>query len=400
MKNLTRGLVAAACASALVLPSAASAAPVTVDLRIEGASQTVYEGTITTDARQIPDQDDGQLHPCNVRDNGDSPGDGEPRGNPTSAAYDALVANGLPFRADYTGRTTFDGQEYEVNDFFLNQLGPDSAGGNPYAFSQLFINGTAAQTGGCQIPAESGQEIVWGYSSDATRVLRLSGPSRVRPDEAFTVTVTDAKTGAGVEGAAVAGGTSDARGEARVVVRDRGESRLKAEAAKAIRSNALTVCATDGADGFCGTTTPQGQTVQPAPQAAVGPLVTVDRVSPFARITGIREGRVFRRGKAPRVLRGAVADDSAIRMVKLRLTRTAGGRCSSYSGRRERFVRRPCGAANGFYFRLGNDAAWEYQLSKRLPRGRYVLDVNAIDVAFNRDDTRRRGTNRVVFRVR
>jgi hypothetical protein len=397
VKILSRGLLAAACASALVVPAAAVAAPVTVNLRIEGATQTVYEGPITTDARQIPDSQSGEPRPCNVRDNGSNGGSGPEQGNATTAAFDAVTSTGQAFRGEYTGRSSFDGQDFDVNDFFFTQLGPDVAGGNPYRYHVLFVNGAAAQTGGCQIPAQAGQEVVWGYSGDANRVLRLTGPSRVRPGEAFTVTVTNAKDGSPVEGATVGGATSDARGEARVVARDRGESAFKAEATKSIRSNALRVCATDGADGFCGTTSPSGETVPETPRQ---PIVTADLVSPFSSIVGIREGQRFARGKGPRLLRGRVADTSSIRTVKLRLTREDRGRCGSYSGRRERFVRRPCGATKGFYFRIGNDASFEYQLADRLPRGRYVLDVNAIDVAFNRDDSRRRGSNRVVFFVR
>jgi hypothetical protein len=398
----TRGVLAATLCSALLAPAAAQAAPVTVNLRIEGASQTVFEGPVTTDARQIPDASDGTLHACDVRSNGGNAGAGAPQGTATTAAFDAATANGFAFRAEFTGTSVFNGATTEVNDFFVNQLGPDAAQSvAPFAYHQLYVNGTAAQTGGCQVAAQPGQEVVWGYSADANRVLRLTGPARVRPGEAFTVGVTNAATGAAVEGATVAGGTTDSAGAARVVVRDRGAATLKAEASRAIRSNALTVCATDGADGFCGTTTPTGQTVEPAPPPSAGPLVTADRVAPFSRITGIRDGQVFRRrARAPRVLRGTVADAGAIRTVKLRLTRRAGGACSSYSGRRERFIGRPCGAANGFFFAIGADPTFEYQLAERLRRGRYVLDVNAVDAAFNRDDTRRRGTNRVVFHVR
>jgi len=59
-----------------------------------------------------------------------------------------------------------------------------------------------------------------------------------------------------------------------------------------------------------------------------------------------------------------------------------------------------CGAGNGSWFKIGTDGAWSYLLPQRLPAGRYVIDVNAIDKAFNRDDTRRRGSNRAVFFVR
>jgi hypothetical protein len=422
MTSLSRGLTAVFASAALLAPATASAAPVTVNLRIEGASQTVFEGPVTTDARQIPDASTGQTKPCNVRDNGGNGGRGEAQGNATTAAFDATTANGLGFSASYTGSSSFG----EVNDFFVTRLGPDTAQSSPpFAYHQLYVNGAFAQTGGCQIAAVAGQEVVWGYSADANRVLRLTAPATVRPGEPFTVTVTNALDQTAVRGATVGGGTTDARGQARVTVRERGARTLKAEAAESIRSNAATVCATDGADGFCGTKTPQGETIEPAPQqqqqtqqqsqeqqpggstttgtsaSSQAPApVLADRTSPFARIGSIREDQVFARGAGPRVLRGSVADASAIRTVKLRLTRNDRGRCSSYSGRRERFVRRPCGAANGFFFRIEDDAQWEYQLAERLPRGRYVLDVNAIDTAFNRDDTRRRGSNRVVFTVR
>jgi hypothetical protein len=87
-------------------------------------------------------------------------------------------------------------------------------------------------------------------------------------------------------------------------------------------------------------------------------------------------------------------------MVKLRLTRDDNGRCAYFSGRKERFVASRCGATHGFWFAIGDRADWSYLLPSRLPRGRYVLDVNAIDKAYNRDDRRRRGGNRVVFEVR
>jgi hypothetical protein len=87
-------------------------------------------------------------------------------------------------------------------------------------------------------------------------------------------------------------------------------------------------------------------------------------------------------------------------MVKLRLTRNDHGRCAYFSGRKERFVPSRCGAAHGLWFGIGDRADWSYLLPSPLPRGRYVLDVNAIDKAYNRDDRRRRGGNRVVFEVR
>jgi hypothetical protein len=144
-----------------------------------------------------------------------------------------------------------------------------------------------------------------------------------------------------------------------------------------------TACRTTGRDGLCG---------------------TIDRTAPAARIEGIADGRRFARGRGPRVLRVRVAPDpSGLLAVKLRLTRNDRGRCTYFSGRSERFrLNRSarCGATNGFPFGVGDRETTSYLLPRRLPRGRYVLDVIAIDKALNRDDARRRGLNRVVFHVR
>ena len=135
------------------------------------------------------------------------------------------------------------------------------------------------------------------------------------------------------------------------------------------------------------------------PVAGGSNAAAADRADPLGRL-GIRNGRVFRRAKAPRVLRGSITDDSALRQVKLRLTRNSRDRCGSYSKTKERFVRRRCGADHGFWFAIGDETAWEYQLARRLPRGRYVLDVKAWDRGWNVDSERRLGLNRAVFRVR
>ena len=49
---------------------------------------------------------------------------------------------------------------------------------------------------------------------------------------------------------------------------------------------------------------------------------------------------------------------------------------------------------------MSDQAAVDYLLPAKLPRGHYVLDVVAIDKARNRDGVRQRGRNRSVFDVR
>src|SRR3954451_24844391 len=47
----------------LVLAGAATAAPVTVNLRVEGSTQTLFDGPITTDAKSLTKDNTGS-HPC------------------------------------------------------------------------------------------------------------------------------------------------------------------------------------------------------------------------------------------------------------------------------------------------------------------------------------------------
>ena len=140
-----------------------------------------------------------------------------------------------------------------------------------------------------------------------------------------------------------------------------------------------------------------------APPPPPPPVFVRDSKAPAANIVGIAEGRRFGRGFGPRELRVRVdADPSGLLIVKLRLTRIDRGRCSYFSGKRERFIvtgRGRCSASDGLWFGVGDRQETSYLLPSRLPRGRYVLDVNAIDKAYNRDDARRRGGNRIVFHV-
>jgi hypothetical protein len=219
----------------------------------------------------------------------------------------------------------------------------------------------------------------------------------VQRGSAFTVTVVGAVTstqygdpGDGtdkpVAGATVSGGgvsvTTGPDGRATLRLDQVGDAVLKA-------SKAGTV--TSGAERTSVTETP------PPPPAAPGPVAR-DTAAPVGRIRGIRNGQRFKRRKAPRTLRGSVAPDpSGLQAVKLSLTRSFRGRCQLYSPTRERFRGSRCGRRVNFS--IGDRQDWSYLLPKRLGKGRYVLDVIAVDKAGNRDRPVR-GRNRVVFVVR
>jgi hypothetical protein len=403
MKILYRGLLAAACATAVAAAPASAATGATV--RVEGFDATVVPATKVA------------LEPGTFRKF-----DGGPTCSRTSAGGALEAATG----GDWTGPERGGGQVVErIRTVTL----PWDDQQRYWAF---WVNQRFASQGLCEQELSEGDEVVLytGCYLATTACfngtpLDLRAPATVKPGQPFAVTVQQVDfdgnwnpVDAPSQGATVSGGgasaTTGADGRATLTLTTRGATTLTATKPDHPRE-AVPVCVTDGADGFCGTTTPAGETFEPAPQgtapAGAPPAAPGDPaipgapasgpVEPKALVTGLREQQRFARGQGPRVLRGrAQTAGAAVRMVKLRLTRTDRGRCTAFSGRRERLIRRPrCGASTGWWFTVAERADWEYQLPGRLPRGRYVLDVNVVDREFRRDDARRRGENRVVFHV-
>jgi len=374
-------LVCSFCLSAV-----AAAAPVTVNLRIEGKTATLFEGPVTTDVRTIDVGDGGGPRTCDGTNGAANPTPGPTRGAAVGAA--AAGPGGFSFTGTYSAMfqdilfTTIAGQNVEFDPVTNEFLGE-------------YKNWAFASLGPCQDQISTGDDVLFAYAAFGAPLLRLSGPATVRPGESATLRVTDANAAeAPVPGVSVGGQSTGADGTATVLLAAPGPQAFKASKAGAVRSNRVTVCATSGSDGACGSTTGGG----------TGGVR--DRTAPSSAIVGIKEGQRFARGKGPRRLRAKIASDpSGLLAVKLRLTRTDAGRCTYFSGKAERFRRgrlldgSRCGAKRGHWFGVGDGATVDYLLPKRLPRGRYVLDVNAIDKAYNRDDMRRRGGNRVVFYV-
>jgi hypothetical protein len=376
---------------ALALPALAAAAPVTVNLRIEGKSRTLYEAPVTTDVGPIDVGDGTGAHAC---DGTATPAVTTPaptRGNAIMSA--ARGPGGFGFTATYS----FDLQ--------FSEIAGDNVAFDPGTFEFLaeYKNGRFADFGSCGDQIANGDDVLYAYATGAEQLLKLSGPATAAPGAAATLTVTDAATGTPVAGADVGGLTTGTDGTVQPTLGDRGPHAFKATKAGAIRSNRIDVCATDGGDGACGSPSP------PPPESACptsgsGGLCgsSSDR-APRATLTGIKDHQRFARGKGPRRLRATIAfGASGIRAVKLRLTRNDRGRCTYFSGTSERFRtnrRAKCGAENGFWFDVGTDPTVDYLLPRALPRGHYVLDVNVIDKALHRDDARRRGANRIVFDV-
>ena len=103
----------------------------------------------------------------------------------------------------------------------------------------------------------------------------------------------------------------------------------------------------------------------------------------------LKNGKVYRRKRAPRRIAGRVtADPSGLLSVRLSILRKRGDRCWTFDGASERFERHRCGGRRSF--RIGDRADWSYLLPARLRRGRYTIRVVAIDGAGNASVTETR----------
>jgi hypothetical protein len=385
--------------SPLVLPAApAAAAPVTVQLRIEGPTRTLFEGPVTTDVAQFKFSDSAQTYAC---DGTAATGGSSPVPVPTRGAALAVAAAQNHF--ELLGSFGQFGATFtRING---EDVGYDAATGN---FLTEYHDGKPDDVGACSRPIANGDEELFGYGSGhdpALKLTRIAGPAGGAPSYGASLTerVTDAATGAPVAGATVGGQVTGADGTATIgPLTTRGPVAFKATKAGTIRSNADAICVTSGADGVCGTSIPIETPPPCVTNGADGLCGTVDRRPAAGRIASIANGRRFARGHGPRTLKGTVAPDpSGLGSIRLRLSRNDRGHCTGFDGRRERFRRlKRCSTLKAPFFTIPAAASWSYQLPSRLGRGRYVLDVVAVDKAGNADTALQRGRNRVVFRVR
>lgn len=366
-----------AASAALAAATPALAAPVTVNLRVEG-STTPFEGPVTTDAKTI-DHDGSGPQPCDGTNGGYNP---SPGATPTGALDDASL----------TGAFTWAGSwDSGYQDFFVTRIGPDDT---PSDFSRswaLVINWAFAPQGGCHMQVHAGDDVLWAFTNYSEPLLQLSGaPARAATGESFPVTVQQ-NDGSGNRtaalGADVAGATTDASGNASVSFADAGRHTFKATRAGAIRSNAATVCVYVPGSGDCGTDKAPDNSQQPSspPAPVVAPPVK-DTTPPVVHV-GISPNETFTKG--PRVLTGSADDDGGIAQVFLRLRATDGGnltaasRCRWFSDKRGVFTHRTVPCSKARYFRLGTNPKFSYLLPSRLGKGRYVLDVKVLDRAYN-----------------
>jgi hypothetical protein len=378
----------------LLAGTCAQAAPITVNLRVEGSTTTLYEGPVITEGETFETSSSKGSHPCNYAENGAAKGEftngGAVSGTPTTALRDAALAGGLAFNAKWFGSGKEDNEN--PGDFLITQVGSDvEMTEAPYDAWGYAVNDTTAPVGGCQIALAPGNEVLWAYNYfNLKHLLSLAGPASANVGSPITLHVVDGQTGAPIAGAAigedVAGVTTtipgspltNAEGNVTVTFAHAGTVKLKATQPESVRSNAISVCVHNGNDGTCGTIVP-GVSVIPKGLPEIPPLRSIQ----VAMAGGVKNGHHYARGKGPRILRGLVRvpAEGTLRDVRISLQRQIGKRCFAFGGITETFVRDRCGATR--FFSVGGSESFSYLLPASLPKGRYVYDIEAINDSGN-----------------
>jgi len=291
MRRLTpnRLAIVVLLAMALAQPARASV----VNVRIEGKSQTLFEGPVRTEGHPIRAASDSQERQCNGTNAG---AHASPGPTPTTAAVDAMALLG----------ETFDGTWYpDLDDYLITRWGPEAENAADAETWGVLVDDSLLSVGGCQAELAEGAQVLWAYgASSSERFLTLYGAGEARSAAIPTPTaalgrplslkvesfkgnegvhslgpfagaaispVTTAANGVQtVETGSSATVTTGAEGTATVTFTTPGWHRLKATAAKAFRSNRIDVCVpAPGASG-CGAPPPEDEP-RPLLGAGAGP---------------------------------------------------------------------------------------------------------------------------------
>jgi hypothetical protein len=304
--------------------AAAQAAARTVNVRIEGRTETLFEGPVGTEGHDVRASSDTEERSCDGIDSLD-PENKTPGPTPTAASVDAMSLIG----------ETFDGDWYPgYNDYFITRWGPDEQNPADGAYWGILVNDVFTNVGGCQYELRADDEVLWVYNAFKNRAslaLFPVGDTAFRPPltataqlgEPFEVQVeaygdnrednppaepdrddatpyegaevspvlTSAKGFEQVQTASREAVTTNSEGKARITFATPGWHRIKAGTPldeegeeAAIRSNRIDVCVP--ADGESGCGVPPAEDDIRVPPASTGAPAEEDHEGPAETITG------------------------------------------------------------------------------------------------------------------
>jgi hypothetical protein len=157
MKKLFTACCAVLLLIIVVAPSAQ--ADTSVNVRIEGKEETIFEKTIAVRVKKIQASSDTQERNCDGVNELD-PENAVPGVTPTLAAAEAMESIG----------ETFDGQWYEsFGDYLITRWGPDEQDNAAGAWWGALVNQVIPSEGGCQKQLQEGDEVLWLYDAFSSR---------------------------------------------------------------------------------------------------------------------------------------------------------------------------------------------------------------------------------------
>jgi hypothetical protein len=277
--------------------AAGSARAAVVDVRVEGATQTLFEGPVRSSGNPVRAASDSQQRHCDGTNNSQHP---TPGATATGTAVEGLRTAGMDFDARW-----FPG----FDDYYLTRFGPDAENVDAYAFWGVIVDDVFSDVGGCQAQVVDGNRVLWAYDAFHNRgflKLAVAGDTAATPSptativsgEPLTISVTrtygeKSPSFAGVGGVTVAPVTTAANGvqsvqptapgavttavdgTADVIFGTPGWHRIKADAGAggAIRSNRLDVCVVSAPGGTCGAAPADtaAREAAPLPPDPIGP---------------------------------------------------------------------------------------------------------------------------------
>jgi hypothetical protein len=168
MRTAIATLVVAFTATA-IFAAAAPAAPTEINLRIEGRTETLFEGPILTEGHNVRAAGDSKAPAAGRRCNGlNDNAHPTPGPTPTAAGADAMAIVGEGFDGDWYAAP--------FEDYFITQWGPDRQSNAAAEYWGLVVNDVFTSVGGCQYQLAGGDEVLWVYDAFNNRPRLLLYP--------------------------------------------------------------------------------------------------------------------------------------------------------------------------------------------------------------------------------
>jgi hypothetical protein len=159
MKKLFTACCAVLLLIIVVAPCARAAT--SVNVRIEGKEETIFEKSIPVSIKKIEASSDTQERNCDGVNELD-PENVAPGVTPTLASAEAMESIG----------ETFDGQWYEgFGDYFITRWGPDEQDNALSAWWGILVNQVFTSVGGCQKQLRENDEVLWVWDAFSSRPM-------------------------------------------------------------------------------------------------------------------------------------------------------------------------------------------------------------------------------------